>query len=92
MTGEWSGTHGSKQILDADYFYQIQYNGSWWQLAGVQVESAMHAGDSGGPDYWNGKAMGLTSAISAQDGFTVYTYVDLDANASGVTICTTDLC
>jgi hypothetical protein len=50
----------------------------------------MSGGDSGGPGFYTGLAMGINSATGS--GFTVLTYASAIEANDGVTICTTSGC
>jgi len=91
MTGQTSGTKVTTVAFSPDSWCLNDVNGqTFCVMDGASAAAQMQPGDSGGPAYYNGDAMGIVSV--AGGGITLWTYADNIDNLLDAAICLTDAC
>jgi hypothetical protein len=96
LTGIKSNTHYNQTIANVSANYSYNWDGCGGcvvSFQGVRVHTGSNSlvkGDSGGPDYFAGYAMGMNSATGGGDSY--YVFIDQNVNALNVSICMSDAC
>jgi hypothetical protein len=83
----------TKTTTITDRFYQwgVYYQGTLYAITGAKAGVSMGQGDSGGPVFYGGGAMGMISSTDFST-FTAYTLIDFIQDDLSATTCITDSC